>query len=112
MGEYFKNSPLPPSGPLITSFGGGNVIQKGRKKNPESYSRYYPQRGRTSARITNIHTILAFWDFVGSSSRAYRIGDDRRDNLYLVPAPAVRLTKIRVLSRPGVKSLLLITPPL
>ena len=36
-----------------------------------------------------------------------RIGDEERRLMHLVPAPAVRLMKRRVLSRPGLKSLML-----
>ena len=36
----------------------------------------------------------------------YRFGDEERRLMHLVPAPAVRLKKRRVLSRPGVNSLL------
>ena len=35
-----------------------------------------------------------------------RFGDEERRLMHLVPAPAVRLKKRRVLSRPGVNSLL------
>ena len=35
-----------------------------------------------------------------------RLGDEERKPLDLVPAPAVRLMKRRVLSRPGVNSLI------
>jgi len=34
---------------------------------------------------------------------AFRIGDEERRVMHLVPAPAVKLMKSRVLSRPGVK---------
>ena len=36
----------------------------------------------------------------------YRIGDEERRLMHLVPAPAVRLMKRRVLSRPGLNSLM------
>ena len=39
-------------------------------------------------------------------SREFRFGDEERRLMHLVPAPAVRLKKRRVLSRPGVNSLL------
>ena len=36
----------------------------------------------------------------------YRIGDEERRLMHLVPAPAVRLMKRRVLSTPGLNSLM------
>ena len=37
-----------------------------------------------------------------------RLGDEERRLMHLVPAPAVRLMKRRVLSRPGVNSLMVL----
>ena len=40
-----------------------------------------------------------------------RLGDEERRLMHLVPAPAVRLMKRRVLSRPGVNSLMVLIFP-
>jgi len=41
----------------------------------------------------------------------HRIGDEERRVMHLVPAPAVKLMKSRVLSRPGVKKVEIRTAP-
>jgi hypothetical protein len=46
-----------------------------------------------------VHEVL-----LSSPWNAFRLGDEERRLMHLVPAPAVRLMKRRVLSRPGVNS--------
>ena len=55
----------------------------------------------TATKLTDRSKIFYFDRF-----KENRLGDEERRLMHLVPAPAVRLMKRRVLSRPGVNSLL------
>ena len=56
--------------------------------------------------VTHIPEILGYNGGSLNQQTRTRLGDEERRPMDLVPAPAVRLMKRRVLSRPGVNSLM------
>ena len=65
-----------------------------------------PARRETHAGFWEPSSLRALTFLMSSPhARAPRLGGEERRLMHLVPAPAVRLMKSRVLSRPGVNSL-------